>query len=261
MRTRPSRAHGGHRETAGSGAVRGARPRASAPERVGRTIRRCSSRSAEAVVANSDYTAARLDEVLGRPFAVRVYNSIDHDRFDPRVVRRRGAARAARPRARGAPARPRRPDHALEGPGHVDQDARRAARRGSRRPPRRWWGRSHSAASGVRHDNHAFLESLERLVRELGVADAVHFLGQRERRAGDPRRARPLPPAVLGGALRARGRREHGHGRAPAGHRRRSRPRARGGSRDRPAAGAAGRRRPGRRPRASCSRSPSSSTG
>ena len=31
----------------------------------------------------------------------------------------------------------------------------------------------------MRYDNHAFLASLHRLVGELGVDDAVHFLGQR----------------------------------------------------------------------------------
>ena len=72
------------------------------PNVVGRSVLGVLSRSAEAVVANSDYTAARLDEVLGRPFALRVYNSIDHGRFDPRVVdpaglrKRLGIGREAR---------------------------------------------------------------------------------------------------------------------------------------------------------------------
>ena len=33
---------------------------------------------------------------------------------------------------------------------------------------------------GVRYDNHAFQRSLEALVGELGVREAVHFLGQRD---------------------------------------------------------------------------------
>ena len=33
---------------------------------------------------------------------------------------------------------------------------------------------------GVRYDNHAFKRSLQALVGELGVRDAVHFLGQRD---------------------------------------------------------------------------------
>jgi glycosyltransferase involved in cell wall biosynthesis len=33
---------------------------------------------------------------------------------------------------------------------------------------------------GVRYDNHAFKRSLDALVGELGVGDAVHFVGQRE---------------------------------------------------------------------------------
>ena len=36
------------------------------------------------------------------------------------------------------------------------------------------------AGKGVRHDNHGFRRRLDDLVAELGVGDAVHFLGARE---------------------------------------------------------------------------------
>ena len=124
------RAHGRDRPAAGRRAVRRARSRASArhSRRAG-GARACSAAAREAIVANSDYTAARLNEGLARPAAVRVYNSIDHSRFDPAAVAgirpaRRAGARAGSPAPRAGGA-----DHPLEGPGHLDQDARRAARR------------------------------------------------------------------------------------------------------------------------------------
>jgi glycosyltransferase involved in cell wall biosynthesis len=40
-------------------------------------------------------------------------------------------------------------------------------------------GRVAFGGAGVRYDNHAYLGSLHRLVEELGVGKAVHFLGQR----------------------------------------------------------------------------------
>jgi glycosyltransferase involved in cell wall biosynthesis len=149
------------------------------PSAVGRAVLGVLSRSAEAVVANSDYTAARLDEVLGRPFAVRVYNSIDHERFDPRVVRpaglreRLGIAQEARLLGHVAQITPwKGQDVSIRALARLRADGFDAHLAVV--------GQIAFGGSGVRHDNHAFLESLRGLVRELGVGDAVHFLGQRD---------------------------------------------------------------------------------
>ena len=123
------------RVRAGAPPVRAAHPRPARAEHRGPPIGAVVLKSVSEVIAVSDFTAARFDEVLDRPVARRVYNSIDHGGFDPRVGAAGGPARAARHRADAPPARPRRPDHPLEGPGHVDQGARAAARPRARRPP------------------------------------------------------------------------------------------------------------------------------
>ncbi len=149
------------------------------PSRVGRTIRTVLGRSAEAIVANSDYTAARLNEGLAEPLAVRVYNSIDHARFDPEAVRGSG----------------------LRAELGLEQGVRLLGQVAQITP---WKGQDTSirtlaelraqgvdahlalvgqiafGGKGVRYDNHAFLASLERLAEDLGVERQVHFLGQRE---------------------------------------------------------------------------------
>jgi glycosyltransferase involved in cell wall biosynthesis len=146
---------------------------------VGRSVLGVLSRSAEAVVANSDYTAARLDEVRGRPFALRVYNSIDHDRFDPHTVRpaglrdRLGVGREANLLGHVAQITPWKGQD-------VSIRALAQLRAGGLDAHLAVVGQIAFGGTGVRHDNHAYLESLHDLVRELGVGDAVHFLGQRD---------------------------------------------------------------------------------
>ena len=146
---------------------------------VGRTVRAVLGRSAAAIVANSDYTAARLNEGLAEPVAVRVYNSIDHVRFDPDTVRGAGL----------------RTELGLEpGARLLGQVAQITPWKGQDTSIRMLAelrghgldahlvlvGQIAFGGKGVRYDNHAFLASLERLATDLGVGGQVHFLGQRE---------------------------------------------------------------------------------
>jgi glycosyltransferase involved in cell wall biosynthesis len=149
------------------------------PSPIGRASRAAIVRSARAVAAVSDFTAERFNEGLPEPVATRVYNSVD-------LVGLEGSRRHP------APLREElglAPDSLL-----VGQVAQITP-----------WKRQHVAirafagirAAGVdahlvivgtvvfggkrvRHDNHAYQAELEQLVRELGLADAVHFLGQRD---------------------------------------------------------------------------------
>ena len=172
----------GHRAAPRRAAVRRSRPRAPAADsRSGARCARCSSARAGAVAAVSDFTASRFNEGLPRPVATRVYNSIDHARFDPERV-------APGPDPRGARARRGTPRCSVRW---------RRSRRGRARTPRsgRWptlrargldahlllVGQVAFGGKGVRFDNHAFLDSLRAARRRArACGDAVHFLGQRD---------------------------------------------------------------------------------
>jgi glycosyltransferase involved in cell wall biosynthesis len=145
---------------------------------VGRAARSLILRTASAVVAVSDYTAKRFNEGLAHPVATRVYNSIDHDRFDPGRVRPAGL-RDELGLARGA---------ALLG--HVAQitpwkgqdTAIRAVpelRRGGLDVHLLLVGGVAFPGKAVRYDNHGYLRHLHRFVDALSLTDAVHFLGYR----------------------------------------------------------------------------------
>jgi glycosyltransferase involved in cell wall biosynthesis len=145
---------------------------------VGRAVRGLIVRTAGGVAAVSDYTAAKFNEGLAQPVATRVYNSIDHARFNLAVP--------------SAPLREQlgiAPDAALLG-----QVAQVTPWKGQDTAIRTLAGVRDAGVDahlvlvgevvfggkGVRYDNHAFRRSLDALVGELGVRDAVHFLGQRE---------------------------------------------------------------------------------
>jgi glycosyltransferase involved in cell wall biosynthesis len=146
---------------------------------VGRAVRGVILRSASAVVAVSDYTARRFDEGLPRPFATRVYNSIDHARFDP-------------DRVQPAPLREElgiAPGAALLGqvaqitPWKGQDTAIRALaelRRAGIDAHLVLVGGIAFAGKAVRYDNPGYLRALERLAGELRLLDRVHFLGQRD---------------------------------------------------------------------------------
>jgi L-malate glycosyltransferase len=144
----------------------------------GRAVRSLLVRTASAVVAVSDYTAERFNEGLAPPIATRVYNSIDHARFDPERVRRSGVREEFGVHT----------DAVLLGqiaqitPWKAQDTAIRALaelRRGGVDAHLLLVGQIAFGGKGVRFDNHAYQRTLERLVGDLGVGDAVHFLGQR----------------------------------------------------------------------------------
>jgi glycosyltransferase involved in cell wall biosynthesis len=119
-----------------------------------------------------------MNEGLPHAVATRVYNSIDHSRFDPQRVRPAGLREQL-----GL-----RPDARLLGevaqitPWKGQDTAVRALaelRRGGLDAHLVLVGQVAFAGKGVRYDNHAFLRSLRALVDELAVGGAVHFLGQR----------------------------------------------------------------------------------
>jgi glycosyltransferase involved in cell wall biosynthesis len=146
--------------------------------RMGAVIRGLLVRTAGGVAAVSDYTAAKFNEGLAQPLATRVYNSIDHARFNVGVET--------------APMRERLglgPNAALLGqvaqitPWKGQDVAIRilaGVRRAGVEAHLVLVGDVVFGGKGVRYDNHAFKRSLEALVGELGVRDAVHFVGQRD---------------------------------------------------------------------------------
>jgi glycosyltransferase involved in cell wall biosynthesis len=145
---------------------------------VGRAVRSLILHTASAVVAVSDDTARRFNEGLAVPVATRVYNSIDHVRFDPESV----VATGLREKLGISP------DAALLGqvaqitPWKAQDTAIRALadlRRDGLEAHLLLVGEVAFGGKSVRYDNHAYLRRLERLVYELGVRDGVHFLGQR----------------------------------------------------------------------------------
>jgi glycosyltransferase involved in cell wall biosynthesis len=146
---------------------------------LGRGVRSVIARTADEVVAVSDYTAERFNDGLPHPVATRVYNSVDHSRFDPGHV---------------APAPLREelgigPGAALLGqvaqitPWKAQDDSIRALaqlRRSGLDAHLVIVGEITFAGKRVRYDNPAFLRALHRLVDELGVPDSVHFVGRRQ---------------------------------------------------------------------------------
>ena len=78
-------------------------------------------------------------------------------------------------------------DHPLEGPGHLDPRARRAAREGID-AHLLLVGEIAFAGKAVRYDNHGYLQRLQRLGRRARAGRRVHFLGQREDVPDDPAR-------------------------------------------------------------------------
>jgi glycosyltransferase involved in cell wall biosynthesis len=136
-------------------------------------------RNAAAVAAVSDYAAASFNEGLRRPVAVRVYNSIDHERFDPERVR------PARVRQELGlhPAAPLLGQVAQITPWKGQDTAIRAlSRLRGRGLDAHLLLVGHIAFSGrgVRLDNVGYVGELEELVDELGLRGAVHFLGLRD---------------------------------------------------------------------------------
>ncbi|MEA2400319.1 MAG: L-malate glycosyltransferase [Thermoleophilaceae bacterium] len=146
---------------------------------VGRAVRSLIVRTASGVAAVSDFTARRFNEGLPHPVATRVYNSIDQERFDPERVEpapiRQELGLGARERLIGQVAQ-------ITPWKAQDVSIRALAELRARGVDAHLLLVGQVAFGGkhVRFDNHAFLNSLERLVDELSVRHAVHFLGQRD---------------------------------------------------------------------------------
>jgi glycosyltransferase involved in cell wall biosynthesis len=146
---------------------------------IGRGVRMVLARSADAVVAVSSFTARRFDEGLERPLATPVYNSIDHARFDPDRV----SAAPVRDELGIAVDAPLVAQVSQISPWKGQVTAIRALaglRRGGLDAHLLVVGEVAFAGRQVRYDNRAYLDSLHRLRVELGVTDAVHFLGRRQ---------------------------------------------------------------------------------
>ena len=146
--------------------------------RVGTPIRNLLARTAGGVAAVSDYTAAKFNEGLAQPAATRVYNSIDHARFNgsvaPAPLREQlGLGPEAALLGQVAQITPWKGQdvaiRTLAGVRRAGVDAHLVLA-----------GEVIFGGKGVRYDNRAFQRSLETLVGELGVREAVHFLGQRD---------------------------------------------------------------------------------
>jgi L-malate glycosyltransferase len=148
------------------------------PSSTGRAVRALLLRTASAIVAVSDHTAAELNRGLPRPIATRVYNSIDHVRFDPaRVTPGLGQELGLPPGARLLG------QVAQITPWKGQDTAIRATallRRSGVDVHLALVGAVTFGGAGVRYDNHAYLDELHHLVGDLGIGHAVHFLGRRD---------------------------------------------------------------------------------
>ena len=145
---------------------------------VGRGVRFVLTHSAAAVVTVSKDIAQRFNDGLDRPLASHVYNSFDRDRFDPEqtvpaaVREEMGIAHDASLLGQVAQITPwKGQDTAIRAVAEL--------RRGGLDSHLLVVGEIAFAGKTVRYDNHGFLRDLHRLADELGVGDAVHFMGRR----------------------------------------------------------------------------------
>jgi glycosyltransferase involved in cell wall biosynthesis len=143
--------------------------------RVGHLIRTAVAR-AEAVVAVSGCTAAEFNHGLSTPKAEPVYISVDQRRFSPAV---RGVSDIRAELSLGPDAR-LLAEVAQITPWKGQDTAIKALPAIRARFDAHLLIVGDVAFSSQRYDNVGFRRSLEELVRELGLEDAVHFLGRRD---------------------------------------------------------------------------------
>jgi L-malate glycosyltransferase len=146
---------------------------------VGRAVRTLLVRSAGAIAVVSDYTAFKFNEGLERPVATRIYNSIDHARFDPSRVR----PAALRDELGLSPGAFLLGQVAQITPWKGQDTLIRALptlRSSGLDAHLVFVGQVAFGGPGVRYDNHAYRRDLVGLTDALGLRDAVHFLGQRD---------------------------------------------------------------------------------
>lgn len=133
------------------------------------------ARRADAIVANSAYVAAQFDDLpLRHPVRV-VHNPVELDRFDPGAVDGMAVRR----------------ELGLTGddvvlsvvaqltPWKGQDDAIRALAKLPNEPVLLLAGSAKFAGAGTQYDNLAYERELHELAAELGVAERVHFLGER----------------------------------------------------------------------------------
>jgi L-malate glycosyltransferase len=149
------------------------------PTLVGRAVRSVLARSAGAIVTVSRDTARRFNEGLARPLATHVYNAFDRDRFDrdrvsPAPLREQlGLSPNAAVLAQVAQITPwKGQDTAIRAVARLRRDGLDAHLL--------LVGDIAFSGKAVRYDNQAFLAQLHRLVDELAIGGAVHFLGKRD---------------------------------------------------------------------------------
>lgn len=137
------------------------------------------ARGATTVIANSRYTADGLTTVAGRQRDVVVIpNAVDLARFDPSRVDREQARRAL-----GVPPRA----VALGVVGQItpwkgqEEAVRSLAILAEGRPELHLYivGEAKFVSPATRYDNRAYLANLERLIRQEGLSNRVHLLGER----------------------------------------------------------------------------------
>jgi glycosyltransferase involved in cell wall biosynthesis len=135
-------------------------------------------RSGSMLVANSAYTAQRIASVEDAPPPRIVHNAVDLDRFDPARMQRA----ACRARLGLPDSAPVLAVLAQITPWKGQDDAVRilAGVKASHPDARLLLiGSAKFVSKSTRYDNTAYLESLRRLIAELGLSDDVELLGER----------------------------------------------------------------------------------
>ena len=202
-------------------------------ERAARLTSRAIRSQASLLLANSAYSAACFGLDAGDPRCRVVFNPIDLAAFDP-AQQDRAAARA---RLGLEPTDLVLAVIAQITPWKGQLEAVQTLELLRHEHPRSRLllvGETKFVARATRYDNHAYLAEVRRLVSDCGLAADVSWLGERQRRAGHPRRSRCRARAIVGGAFRARRHRGYGDGmprrgdlrRRPSGGNRRRRRRA-----------------------------------
>jgi glycosyltransferase involved in cell wall biosynthesis len=146
--------------------------------RIGRLVRLVIGAGADEVLAVSRSTARRFDAGLSRPVARTVYISFDRERF----LTTHDAARTRGELGVGTRT-PLLGEVAQISPWKGQREAIETLAGVRRRHPDAVLlliGHVAFAGKGVRYDNAAYLEGLHARARELGLEDAVRFLGRRE---------------------------------------------------------------------------------
>jgi glycosyltransferase involved in cell wall biosynthesis len=143
--------------------------------RAGVLTRHALVRGAQVVVAVSDTSAAHFNEGLDRPKAERVYISVDHRRFSPR----HRSSQRIRSELQLPPDARIVAEVAQITPWKNQELAILALARIRRNCNAHLLIVGDVAFSSARYDNIGYREHLGRLVEQLEIADAVHFLGNR----------------------------------------------------------------------------------